>query len=689
LEKIKAYRGEPFLRFSPGSRKYPGVFVIFLVIACFLTTSSHAQTEVNRETQLRPELFRLERVPVAGGAELVTIQAKLDGSEVSPNSTEWVPLVSVLRDTLGDEKIENDRLRYLWALTYTRPTFWQRVSGAVPFLYTHLGNKQASNKFPPPLLDLSAADRDVWNKICWRALQSILIDPVGTPIRASSRSYQRNISDFRKSHIIRALSLLTLYQELGNERIFTDTEAKEIQARLLLTDKTFGGFVDELKLPDFYEKQASKMEGNRGHNWELLRQQAEANGLYFEPLELPDGSATHGLLWIAKPELAKRPVERFDGRFLSIKDPWTDPRLLNWDGYTEVRRFDGEHRRVEAETTVATGVELIPLALYGLDNPKIPALLVDFRDKHNPKRREMSRRVLQDITRNVLAVSQFGDIPYLLGRSVFDFVTGRRGMDINQPSRLKTYAQLKLLLSLNESLQPKLRSEITDRMEVVSLNPMENSVEAERKLAVAQYEALLAYAKRPDGLPAKLSRDRRAETTALEHGRPAQLFFRVANVLSFGKYVHREEDAPDIAGRLDLARQRNYHTRFLRAVAQTGSGNSETQNPAPQIEVVWNLDEVKASLLFMAQHGAHQDNQAVKATASIFARTHDDETRRACLAALFQINSAKARTELLRISAREDLDQGLRALTSQYLARHRVVEPAGASNNVGSGSPDR
>ena len=89
---------------------------------------------------------------------------------------------------------------------------------------------------------------------------------------------------------------------------------------------------------------------------------------------------------------------------------------------------------------------MIPLGLYGLDNPKIPMLLVDFRDSYNPKKREMSRRVLNDVTRNFLSLSKFGNLPFFLGRTVYDFVTGRRGIDINQPSRLHTYSQLKLLL---------------------------------------------------------------------------------------------------------------------------------------------------------------------------------------------------------------------------------------------------
>ena len=46
------------------------------------------------------------------------------------------PLVSVLRDTLGDSNPENDKLRYLWPLTYTRPGLGQRIAGAIPFLHT-------------------------------------------------------------------------------------------------------------------------------------------------------------------------------------------------------------------------------------------------------------------------------------------------------------------------------------------------------------------------------------------------------------------------------------------------------------------------------------------------------------------------------------------------------------------------
>jgi hypothetical protein len=664
-------------------RKWKLSLIVASLVLGFSAWSIKAQTAFNTET-LNPELFRFEKVPVDGGAELVTIQARLE-----PDRDEWMPLVTVLRDTLGDDRVENDRLRYVWAMTYSRPTFWQKVSAAIPFFYTNVGTKQSSSKQPPPLMDLAAADRDVWNRMFWVAIQTMLLDPYGMPVRASTRSYERNVADLRRSHVIRALSLLTMYQKLGHERIFTDSELKEIQARLLLSDKTFGGLVDELKLPGFYEKEATRGEDNRGHNWELLRQQSEANGLYFEPLEMPDGTATHAMLWVAKSDLASPPVPRFEGRFLNIADPWKDKRLLNWNGYTEIRHFDSAHRSIKDSGKGAMDIELIPLALYGLDHPKIPALLVDFRDTRNPKRREMTRRAFHDVTRNVLALSQFGDVPYFLGRTIFDFVTGRRGMDINQPSRLKAYAQLKLLLSLNESLTPELRDELTHRMGPVSLNPMENGLAAEKKLANQQYEALLEYARRPDGLPAKLALDRRAELTKLDHDRPARIFFRAANLLSFGKYTHREEDSSDVTARLDIARERAYHVRFLREVARSDYTGASPRTPdtAPKLDVAWDLGHIRSSLKFLAEHGTVEDAKAVAATSRIFARTNDDETRRACLAALSQINTSNARAALLRISERKDVDQGLRDLSSQYLAGvRRVAEPSPAAV---AGAPDQ
>ena len=110
---------------------------------------------------------------------------------------------------------------------------------------------------------------------------------------------------------------------------------------------------------------------------------------------MPDGQATHALLWIAKSELTQQPQRRFHDRFLNIGDPWSDDRLRNWNGYSRVVYLDGSNRPVRAGDPDARAVEMIPLALYGLDHPKIPALLIDFRNSLNPKKREVSRPAIE------------------------------------------------------------------------------------------------------------------------------------------------------------------------------------------------------------------------------------------------------------------------------------------------------
>jgi hypothetical protein len=684
---LKTIKGLPTMRLRPDtiSRRACRVLVSLLFVSFFSSISlfprvSDAQGQAKPNASAGAEIFRLERVPIDGGAELITIHARLEGLGSSEDGT-WVPLVTVLSDTLGDLSPENDRLRYVWPLTYTRPTLRQRLSGAIPFLYTRVANKKHSaDEVPPPVMDLAAPDHDVWNKIFWAALQNILLDPYGMPIKASTRSYQQNIGAYRKSHIIRALSVLSLYQAVEGPPAFSESELSEIQGRLRLTDKTFGGLVGELNLGRYNEKQVYDARDARGHNWELLRQRAEEESLLFEPLKMPDGSMTHALLWVVKPDLTANANKRYDSRFLNVANPWSDRRLLNWRGYSETRYLDGDNRAVPVNTPGARETELIPLALYGLDNPKIPMLLVDFRDGLNPKKREMSRRVLQDVSRNILSLSRFGDLPFFLGRTVFDFVTGRRGIDLNQPSRLATYSQLKLLLSLNQSLDPDLREDIGKRLEKVSLNPMENDLEAEARVATEQYDALMAYAKRPDGLAQKLNRDRRAELVPLSHGRTQQIVFRLANILSFGRYTHREKDTPELETRLDVARRLTYHTRFLQEVAKSG----------PQIDVKWNLDEVKRSLQFIKDHATEAGSQTATAAAKIFVRTRDEETRRFCLESLSRMTKTKAKRELLRISQLEDLDVTERDLVLSYLKTPKPPEPmSAASQNSSNGRVDQ
>ena len=605
--------------------------------------------------------FRIETLPVGRDAQLLTVFGSLGGLKTADGGDSEVPLVSILRDTLGDERPENDRLRYVWTLTYTRPSLLQRVASAVPFLYGRVGDKKhaSTNAVPPPVLDLADPGRDVWQRFMWLALQNVVFNPYGFIAKSSTSALRKNSDRYRQAHILRALAILSLYEaETGRESAFTPAEASEIQARLALTNKTFGGIINDSYLDEALLKHNEHLLDTRGHNWELLRQRAEAEGLYFEPLEMPDGSATHALVFVARDDLEKNRGRKFGKRFLNISSPWNDPRLSNWDGYVETRHLDAAGNAVAEGTEGARKVELIPLALYGLDNPKIPALLVDFRNRMNPKKREMSHRVIEDVARNVLSISRFGDIHYFLGRTVFDFVTGRRGIDFNQPTRLRAYSQLKLLLSLDATLDRNLREEIEKQIERVSLNPLENDLDAEAQLAREQYAALVTYVKRPDGLAARLDRDRREEMVALEHGAASRVMFRFANILSLGLYKHREGAPPEVVRQtLDEERRLAFHKRFIEEVAKS----------TPLVEVVWNMDDLRRSLRFIADAGERADAGAARAAAKIFGQTKDEETRRLCIDCLYRINNEAAKSALLLIYKTPELDDGLRELTAERL----------------------
>ena len=646
--------------------------------------------------------FRVERVPMIGGAELLTIFGRLDGMRPYGLPAPEVPLVSVLRDTLSDDDPENDRLRYVWMLTYTQPTMMKRIASGIPFFYQQVGNKKQASKGPPvPLLDLANTRRQTWNHFFWLGLQNVFLDSYGIPLKAASRSYRRNAADYRTSHVTQALSILGNYENLrqrsrsegemlalgqssdGTEPktngdqvddaatpllpelspAFTPGEMLELRARLILSGKTFGGLFGPDKFSETVEKRLIGSVDTSGHNWEMLRQRAEAEGLYFQPLAMPDGRPTHVLVWIARSDLATQRNRSFDRRFLNIANPWNDKRLRNWNGYMQTLYFDQDNRPAVADAPHARAMEMIPLALYGLDHPKIPALLVDFRDTLNPKGREVSRRVLNDLTKNIFSLSSFGNLPYFLGRNVYDFVTGRRGMDLNQPTRLNSYSELKLLLSFNAELDPKLRREIERRLEVVSVNPLSNDSQAEIQLARQQYDALLDYARRADGLPARIERDRRAEMVPLQHGPVARFFYNLGNVLSFGRYVHRENATTELTERMELARRVERHTQFLSEVAKS----------SPQTEVAWDLNTVKRSLQFLADHGAGTNGLAARSAALIFERTNDAEARQLCLEALYRINSETAKNQLLRIYREEQPHSEWRLAIAERL-RKAVAE---------------
>jgi len=610
----------------------------------------------------------MEVVPVEEGAEILSILGRVQSPAHQTEGLE-VPLISVLRDTLGSDDPAVHRLRYLWVHTYTQPTRKQHLAAGVPFLYNRFGNKQrAESQVSPPLLDLSLDNSSVGKRLSRNLLKNLFFDSRAALVKSSAFTYMRNQREFRKAHLIRALTILSLC-EASHERqqpSLSTSELYQLQARLFLHERIFGGWLDGTQVERAYQKGTTRTRQERSRNWELLRQRAEEENLYFDPLQLPGGTATHALLWVAREDLIRSPHPRFNGRFFSIKSPWQDQRLLNWKGHVEVRYLDSENRLVSLETPQAKLVELIPLALYGLDYPKIPVLLVDFRNPLNAKRRELSERVVHDVARNVLSLSPFGNLYYGAGLASLDFITHRRGADISQRSRFSAYSQLKLLLSLDSPLDPEVRSDVSRRLERVALNPMENDLDAESQLARDQYDGLLAYARRPDGLPARLDLDRRQERTRSVHGSLEKAFLQVANVLSFGLYTHHEKADPELRALLEVQRRTDHYMHFLREVTQS----------SPRPEVNWDIEIMRRALLYLSENKGRVKDEVIRLSALLFTLTRDESMRELCLKSLYRMGNQRARKELLRLACDPTLEDRWRQRSEEYLGLTLSVEPA-------------
>jgi hypothetical protein len=532
---------------------------------------------------------RLEISPLPGGAELLTFFLASRASDNTQPPVE-IPIFSILRDTLYREEPEYHKYRHLWIYGETKASPWQKVAAAVPFLYMNpLGSNAKPEKNLSPVMDLSTPTNNFsWNLVA-SGVQKYIIEPQAFLVRGPSQTLFKNGSDNRQRQLQRAVTLLKLaHPENGNysspglpEEVFHRARVKAA-----LHQSFLGGLVSKDSFGRIYNKQVRMEETIRSRNWEILRQRAETEGLYFEPLILPGGTVTHVLLWVAQPDLAESKIKSFSGRFLNVDNPWTDKRLAQWRGPVETWHLDAKGRRVDPHHPEARPTQMIPLALYGLNHPRIPALLIDFRSSLNPRMREVSRRLVEDITNTGLRVSLLGNLYYTIGKSVLGFALQRWGKDLNQPSRWRAQAELKVLLEFNASLSPSLKEVIRKSMNVGSTNPLAATLDANSQVAWHQHEQLLAQLQQPGPWMSRLMKDRQKELATQLHSPFHQTTKTLAAALALGFHKHPSSSPYLLTQQLALIRQQNHHLELLK---QAG------KRPGP-VEVTWNPEQFRKTV---------------------------------------------------------------------------------------------
>src|SRR5579875_1915627 len=107
------------------------VLAIAAPVFCVATDIPATRPNATTAREMQQSVYHWDATPVGETAQLLTLFCTSQNSDV--------PVVAVLRDTLGDENPENDRVTYVWLLSYSRPNLGQRFLAAVPFFYWRVG----------------------------------------------------------------------------------------------------------------------------------------------------------------------------------------------------------------------------------------------------------------------------------------------------------------------------------------------------------------------------------------------------------------------------------------------------------------------------------------------------------------------------------------------------------------------
>ncbi|BDC51332.1 hypothetical protein F183_A36480 [Bryobacterales bacterium F-183] len=518
------------------------------------------------------------RIAVPNGGEFVTVYTTASGKRV--------PVVSYLKDTMGDSDPANDKLRQVWVLAHKRQSPVRHVLAAIPFLYFRMpSSAPPEGRMPPVMLDMSKPYHSTMSGLAQQILQVTTLDPLGMPYRSATRSYRQNRALQRDVRVAEAATALAMSD---------DAEVRAVRSRLILSSRLLGGLVSDNSLDLVDEKEQIRAEEMRGRNWELLRQQAERNNLHFEPLRLAGGPPSHVLLSVTREDLQQAATSgdtRFHGRFLGISNPWTDASL----------------RRSEEE--------VMPLALYSLEHPKAPLLLADMRDTLKPRRREMFRRSVQDATVGVLGVSRFASFHYFAASWTWDFVTSRRGAANNRAWRMRSYAELRQRLTADTTLEPGLRDELLKRTRTLSMNPLDDRVGLGGEIATLQHAALQRYAENPRGMALLLERGRQDEAALFSRGPKRRAAVEALRWATLGLYKRHVATTPVMLAEVDRRRKISTHTRLLEQALldtpaiETASDAAAIRNSIRELTRLESKDPAVTQLL--ARAARHSSESAV------------------------------------------------------------------------------
>lgn len=588
---------------------------------------------------------------VGGTAQLLTLFCRAcGGAEVQP---EDVPLVAVLRDTLGDSDPQNDRVTDVWLLTFSRPGIGQRILAAVPFFYWRVGSGSDKVKYnPPPLLDLNAPQHPVLRDIERDILQWTLFDPMTTAVRATSRAYRANQTDYERLHLEEAIGYLREAPVSTGDAALTRAQLDTVVARLELRKRLLGGLVTDRHAARLGEEASFEVQSVRSRNWELLRQCASRTGLFFQPLSLAGGPKQYAILWFPLGS-SFRPSSSLSAvwKLLGIKNPWTDERLNDWHGPVFSRVLDS-HGALVTPGHSGRALQLVPLAVYSLNYPRNPLLLVDFRGERRVRHHEMLQRTINELTAGVIGVSHFTNWYYFVAADLYQFAARRHGKATDQAERLDCYSEFRVQLALDRHLDPGLRADIERRMDKLAINPLTATPQRELEAAKKRYHRLVFGSDDKGPVVARLNSQRRAEIAAFRESTAGRVRDALLHTATFGLYTRAARRSPANLATLDVERRITNQLNFLDSLLASGTPP----------EIACDASRIEASIaelqnLIPLVHSHRVESRARATLAQINEQTANAGIRKDAAVALANFGAAKPhyRASIPGIAAAETL----------------------------------
>ncbi len=274
-------------------------------------------------------------------------------------------------------------------------------------------------------------------------------------------------------------------------------------------------------------------------------------------------------------------------------------------------------------------VRLAPLGIYSLTYPKLPLLLVDFRDKLHVRRHEMTQRSINEITAGVIGISHFTNWYYYVAADFYDFITARHGGAMDRAERLDSYSQFRVQLALDQQLDPKLRAEMQRRVDSLAINPLEATPDREMQLAAVRYAGLQDEAGSAGKLATHLEQERRAELASFGESKKARVFESLLHDASLGLYTHRAKTNPANLSKLDCYRRVQYNLAFLDELTEAGT----------EPEIAYDANRIRDSVAelssLMPQISMHSVRAHAAETFQRLARlSHDQAVQGDCSLAL-------------------------------------------------------